>query len=211
MEAPPQVCLVMAFRNEAEHLPAVLASLGAQTFGRDRLSLIAVDDGSRDGSAEVVEVWLRESGWNGRVVRGESRCIASSLNLALTYVAADAYVVRIDAHSLYARDYVETVMTAFRDLPGDVWCVGGSPDPTAASTFGRALHAALFTNRMGLGSADYHRELVRPVASVYLGAWRPGILARLGGYDARWRANEDAEVAERICEAGGRVVRVPAH
>ncbi|HEY0381244.1 MAG TPA: glycosyltransferase [Candidatus Elarobacter sp.] len=210
MGPPVRVCLVMPFRNEAEHLSSVLASLRAQTYDPARVELIAIDDGSEDGGAALVEAWLRETGWNGRVIRAESRSIPSSLNRALAHVAPDAYVIRLDAHSLYAADYIATIMTAFDDLPADVWCVGGSADPTDSSRFGRALHAALFTNPMGLGNADYRREQMRPVSSVYLGAWRPGVLAKVGGYDTRWRANEDAELAERIREAGGIVVRVPA-
>ena len=205
-----RVCLIMTFRNEAEHLPSVLATLRAQRFDRARLELVAVDDRSGDGGAEIVETWLREACWTGSVIRANSRCIASSLNLALASVPPDAFVIRIDAHSLYAVDYVDTIMTAFDDLPADVWCVGGCADPTGASRFGRALHAALFTNPMGLGSADYHSAQIRPVSSVYLGAWRPGVLTAVGGFDTRWRANEDAELAERIREAGGIVVRVPA-
>jgi hypothetical protein len=64
---------------------------------------------------------------------------------------------------------------------------------------------------MGLGPAAYRNgDRVGPVASVYLGAWRPNVLQRLGGYDERWRANEDAELAQRIQAAGGDVVRIRA-
>jgi hypothetical protein len=103
-------------------------------------------------------------------------------------------------------------MNAFAALPADVWCVGGNHELTAPTTFGRALHAALFSSPMGFGPADYRTfDEVRPVTSVYLGAWRPGVLRKLHGYDERWRANEDAELAERVREAGGSVVRIPAH
>ncbi|MBC5809263.1 MAG: hypothetical protein GIW95_00170 [Candidatus Eremiobacteraeota bacterium] len=103
-------------------------------------------------------------------------------------------------------------MRAFAELPSNVWCVGGSPDAIAPpGDFSRTLHAALFRNPMGLGPADYRSsERVRPVQSVYLGAWRPGVLQTLGGFDPGWQANEDAELAERIRRAGGIVYRVPA-
>ncbi len=209
------VCLVMPFHNEAAHLPAVLESLAAQTDGGGRplrLTLIAVDDRSTDGGAAIVARWLGEAGWAGEVVAVDARNIASALNRGLTRVPADAYVIRVDAHTLYASDYVGTIMNAFATLPDGVWCVGGNHELSPPTTFGRALHAALFSSPMGFGPADYrHFEEIRPVSSVYLGAWRPGVLRKLHGYDERWRANEDAELAERIREAGGSVVRVPAH
>lgn len=205
----------MPFHNEAPHLPAVLASLGAQADGAGRplrLTLIAVDDRSTDGGAVIVERWLAESGWPGEVVPFDARNIASALNRGLARVPDDAYVIRVDAHTVYAPDYVATILNAFATLPADVLCVGGNHELTAPTTFGRALHAALFRSPMGFGPADYRTfDEVKPVSSVYLGAWRPGVMRALGGYDERWRANEDAELAERVREAGGEVVRVPAH
>jgi succinoglycan biosynthesis protein ExoA len=206
-----RVCLVMPFRNEAESLPAVLASVAAQRFDAERLMLIAVDDGSTDGSAALVERWLRSTSRDGRVVQARAGGIAAALNRGLASAPDDAIIVRIDAHTLYEPDYVATIVEAFRSLPDDVWCIGGASLPADGSTFGKRLHAALLSNVMGLGPADYRREAIRPVASVYLGAWRPGVLTALGGYDESWKANEDAELAARVREAGGRVVRVPAH
>ncbi|GAC1580957.1 MAG: hypothetical protein NVS3B7_15770 [Candidatus Elarobacter sp.] len=201
----------MPFLNEAAHLPDVLASLTEQTFPHERLRLVAVDNGSSDGSGELVRRWIDGGGIGGEVHREEARSIPRALNAALARVAPESYVVRIDAHTHYAPDYVAAIVAAFEELPSDVWCVGGSPEIVAPAGFGHALHAALFNNPMGLGPAAYRTtDRLGPVASVYLGAWRPGVLQRLGGYDERWRANEDAELAARIRAAGGRVVRVRA-
>jgi succinoglycan biosynthesis protein ExoA len=211
MEPDARVCLIMPFLNEVEHLPAVLQSLGAQTFAAERLALIAVDNGSSDGSAALVERWLHHGPVRGELQRVEPPSIPHALNAAIARVPTGSYVVRIDAHTRYAPDYVATIMTAFAQLGPEVWCVGGSPEAIAAAGFGTQLHAALFNNPMGLGPAAYRNAgRTGPVASVYLGAWRPGVLERVGGYDEAWHANEDAELAERIREAGGSVVRVEA-
>jgi glycosyltransferase involved in cell wall biosynthesis len=201
----------MPFLNEAASLPALLRSLDAQNFEHARLRLIAVDDGSSDGSAQLVEAWLATGDIAGEVIAAGERSIPRALNRALGLVPPGDYVVRLDAHTLYDPDYVMTLIRSFEMLPDDVWCVGGSCVPMPPAGFGKQLHAALFTSRMGLGPSDYqHSEELREVASVYLGAWRPGVLARTGGYDPAWRANEDSELAERVREAGGRVMRVPA-
>src|ERR1700682_2561534 len=211
MEQRARVCLVMCFRNEAEHLPAVLASLAAQTVAHDRLFLIAVDDASTDGGDAIVAGWLATGDIDGTLIRAEFASIPYALNRGLTAVGVDDYVMRLDAHTLYEPRYVEIMLDAFAALGEHVWCVGTSDTPLAPKEFGKALHAALFTNPMGLGPADFRSAgCVREVKSVYLGAWRPGALQRLGGYDVRWSANEDAELAERVRAAGGSVVRINA-
>ncbi|MBC5809262.1 MAG: glycosyltransferase [Candidatus Eremiobacteraeota bacterium] len=95
-----RVCLIMPFLDEARHLPAVLASLEAQTYDRDRLYLIAVDNGSMDGGSEVVRDWLARSDVAGQVIRTEVRSIPHALNRALAHVHPDDYVVRVDAHTI---------------------------------------------------------------------------------------------------------------
>ena len=49
---PPSVCLCIPVRDEARELPAALASWLAQDY--PRLSLLVVDDGSTDGSTEIL-------------------------------------------------------------------------------------------------------------------------------------------------------------
>lgn len=207
---PAGVSLIMPFLNEAPYLPEVLASLAAQTYPHERLRLIAVDNGSSDGGAAIVADWLARSGIRGEVVHVAERSIPRALNTALARVQPGSYVVRIDAHTRYAPDYIAMIVAAFAELPDTAWCVGGSPDIVAPPGLSTQLHASLFNNPMGLGPAAYRQtDRTGPVASVYLGAWRPGVLERAGGYDETWRANEDAELAQRLQATGGQVIRIP--
>lgn len=207
-----RIACVMPFFNEAHHLPGVLASLETQTLPYERLTFIGVDNGSQDGSDALFEEWLSRTGFDGRLVRATVRSIPFALNAGLGEVAATDIVVRLDAHTIYAPDYLATIDHAFATLPQDVWCVGGAPTPHLTETdYGRALGIALYSNPLGLGPADYRAAATttREVSTVYLGAWRPGVFARLGLFDERWQANEDCEFTERIRANGGRVFRVP--
>ncbi len=203
----------MPFLNEGPHLAAVLASLAKQSIDPARLFLIGVDNGSTDGGDVFFESWLATSAVAGRLVRDDVRSIPHALNRGLREVRTDDIVVRLDAHTLYAPDYLSTIDEAFATLPADVWCVGGAPTPHLGDEdYGRALGIALYSNPLGLGPADFRKtNLSGPVevSTVYLGAWRPGVLPRLGGFDERWAANEDCELTERIRSLGGRIVRIP--
>ena len=56
-EHRPTFSIVTAVYNVEAYLPDFIRSIEAQTFGLDRLQVIAVDDGSTDGSRAVVEAW----------------------------------------------------------------------------------------------------------------------------------------------------------
>ena len=209
----PRVACIIPFLDEARHLPAMLASLDAQTVARERVYVIGIDNGSRDGSDALFEHWLAQEQRGGELLRTTVRSIPHALNAGIAAARPDDVVVRLDAHTLYAPDYIATLVETLEALPPDVWCVGVSPKPApAVDGYSQALVAAMYANPVALGPADFRRDHRRPVevSTVYLGAWRPGVLQRFAGFDERWAANEDCELTERLRAAGGRIYRVPA-
>ena len=90
--AAPLVSMVMPVRDEAPYLTEALASLSAQTL--EDFEVLVVDDGSRDGSAEIAESHAREDP-RFRVLRRRQ----SGLVPALEHARAEAcgrYVARMD-------------------------------------------------------------------------------------------------------------------
>ncbi len=205
-----RVCIIMPVYNEAAHLPFVLRSLEMQSFDRGRLRVIAVDGGSIDGSAEMIDAWMKNNRLQGCVLCNPLRKIPISLNLALAHANEDEIIIRADAHTIYGETYVEDVVEALCRSDAEVACVGGAQLPVTGITFEQHVIEALYTNPMGLGGAGFRRgEDVREVDSVYLGAWRPGVLQKAGGFNESMDANEDGELAARLRERGFRIVRTP--
>jgi succinoglycan biosynthesis protein ExoA len=210
--AGSRVVIIMPVYNEARHLPRVLKSIGAQTFDRDRLFLIAVDGESDDESAELIRSFINRSKISGRVISNPRRRIPISLNLALQLVRNDDIVVRLDAHTIYGETYITDAVSWLERLPSDVACIGCAQLPVPGHTFSERLVESLYTNPLGLGGADFRLgNDVREVDSVYLGVWRPGVLAKSGGFNEAMEANEDGEITARIRALGYRVLRVPLH
>lgn len=71
-DSAPTFSVVTAVYGVADYLPDFIASLEAQTYPLDRVEVIAVDDGSVDGSAEILEAWARRRPDLVRVVRQEN-------------------------------------------------------------------------------------------------------------------------------------------
>lgn len=209
-QASGNVTLLMPIFNEAADLSDVLESLRAQTFVHSRIFVVLVDGGSTDGSRAIVKQWLDRGDIDGIVLDNPRRTIPSSLNLGIAAARPGDIIVRLDAHTTYEPTYVAQIVAAFDRLAADVGCVGGAVIPAREDRFDHALVAALYTNPMGLGGADFrHAREPRFVRSVYLGAWRPGVLEHVGGYDEAWHANEDGELAARMRRAGYRTYWLP--
>lgn len=202
--------LVVPAHNEAAHLPAVLASLAAQTLDRGGWRVVIVDDDSADATAEIAQTWLTTEGIAGEVIRVAARSIPRTLNAGIALARADECIVRLDAHTIYGPQYLASIDAAFTRLGEHVWMVGGAQIPAPAASFSHRLVVSLMNSRMGLGGAAFRTATApQQATSVYLGAFRPGVLARVGGYDERWQANEDAELAARIAASGGEIWWIP--
>jgi glycosyltransferase involved in cell wall biosynthesis len=89
----PAVSVLLPVRDARRTLPACLRSLRGQTL-RDH-EVIAVDDGSADGSGELLEAFARRDP-RLRVVRTPPRGLVAALNAALAH-ARGSLLARMDA------------------------------------------------------------------------------------------------------------------
>ncbi|MBI5597104.1 MAG: glycosyltransferase [Elusimicrobia bacterium] len=118
--AAPRVSVVIPCWNAAAFIEDTLATVAAQTF-RD-LEVVAVDDGSSDGTREAVERFLRSSGLRGRCIRQENMKIAGARNTGIR--AAEGELVSfLDHDDLWFPEKLETVLREFDAHPGtDLVC-----------------------------------------------------------------------------------------
>jgi hypothetical protein len=124
--------------------------------------------------------------------------------------ARNEVIVRADAHTRYAPDYVTTSVAAL--LASDAAVVGGPMRPVGVTPFGRAV-AAVTSSPFGVGPGRFHYSTEREVVdTVYLGTFRRSTILDAGGYDdetLQWAA-EDQELNFRIRARGGTILLDPA-
>jgi len=99
------VCLVTNY-NYADYLDECLASLAAQTRQFDRI--IIVDDGSNDGSREIIDRFCREHG-NAVPVYKNNGGQLSCFHATLEFISPDDLVFFMDADDIFPPDYLERV------------------------------------------------------------------------------------------------------
>ncbi|MFG2357571.1 glycosyltransferase family 2 protein [Streptomyces sp. NPDC048521] len=64
--------VIIPVYNAADHLPECLQSIAAQSIGFERLEIVAVDDGSTDGSGDLLDTWAERHPGRVRVVHQEN-------------------------------------------------------------------------------------------------------------------------------------------
>ncbi|HTL48918.1 MAG TPA: glycosyltransferase [Verrucomicrobiae bacterium] len=111
------VSVLMPSFNYARWLPEALASVMAQTF-RD-FELLAVDDGSRDGSVEILESWRARFPGKIRLLTHPGRAnqgLAASYRLALAHARGE-FTAFLEADDAWEPENLEKKIRALRDFP----------------------------------------------------------------------------------------------
>jgi len=132
------VSVIMPCFNEAHFLRTALDSILAQTFPHDQMEVLIVDGGSSDGSSSIVDEY------EGVIIRlllldNPRQHIAAALNIGLEAAHGD-FVVRMDAHTVYAADYVERCVEGLRRDVAEA--VGGCQQGRGLGFWGRTIAIA---------------------------------------------------------------------
>jgi cellulose synthase/poly-beta-1,6-N-acetylglucosamine synthase-like glycosyltransferase len=201
LEARPLCSIVIPCLNEARDIEAVVRGAMEQRYPPQQLEILVADGGSTDATREIV-ARLAEEDPRVQLVDNPGRFPSAGMNAGIRR-ARGAVIVRMDAHAAYAADYVLASVEALQQTGASN--VGGAARARHRSTFQRAVSAAL-SSPLAVGGSAY-RDATREgfVETVFNGAFRREVIDHVGLYDERARANEDAELNQRIIEAGGRV------
>jgi len=196
---PIAASVVLPTLNEREYITDCLDSLEAQDH-EGIAEILVVDGGSTDGTREMV----RSRGGMVRLVDNPKVTAAAAMNVGIAAAREDV-IVRVDAHAVYATDYVsQSLQTLVESGAG---LVGGRMRPIGRTAFGRAV-AAVTSSPFGMGPGRFHyATAAQDVETAWLGTYRRSTVTDVGGYDEtelQWAA-EDQELNYRLRRAGHRI------
>ncbi len=118
-----KVSVVVPVYNTAEYLSECLDSLVGQSIGLDAIQVVVVDDGSTDGSAEVIRAYAERYPKNLVCLRQENAGQGAARNLGLARCEGE-YVGFMDSDDFADADMYETMCEATRAADADM-CVCG--------------------------------------------------------------------------------------
>ena len=202
----PTVALLVAVRNEADHIDAVLSSLATQTYPRDRLVIAVIDGESTDDTRERVMRWS-ERDERIMLLGNPDRVMPAGLNIGIRSTRSEVVGV-IGGHSGVAEDYVERAVAAL--MRTGAWGVGGRVVRVGTTPVQRTIARAA-SSPIGVGDSSYNYSTVPGWAeTAYPGMWPRWVFEQIGLFDPAMVSNEDNELSSRILEAGGRIWYEPS-
>ncbi len=191
----PVTVIVPAY-NERECITATVRSLVASDYD---VEVIVVDDGSSDGTADVVKGLGLP---NVRIIRRSNGGKAAALNTGLAH-ASHALVVMLDGDTIVERHTIRRLVQPFAD-PAIGAVAGNAKVANRSKLLGRWQHIE-YVIGFNIDRRVYDLWQCMPTVPGAVGAYRLAALREVGGISSDTLA-EDTDLTMALCCAGWRIV-----
>ena len=194
----PAVSIVMPAYNVEPYVGEAIRSALAQTYSD--FELIVVDDGSKDGTADVVRRRAREDP-RIHLVQHANRGLAGARNSALR-AARGAFIALLDSDDLWEPDFLAEQMAILEARPdvdivtGNGWMLGGP------------RHGELARPCPDMRAQPDLAAILGDERAVFvMSVFRRRVYEGVGEFDETMRTNEDYDFWLRAAIAGFRFAR----
>ncbi len=197
----PFVSVVLACRNEAADIGSCVNSILKQETPSGGFEVLIADGMSTDGTREFLNK-MAEKHPQIRVIENPGRIVSTGLNAAIR-AARGEIIVRMDAHTVFAPDYIKQCVAVLERTGADN--VGGPARTTTETAMERAI-ATAYHSPFSVGGARFHDVNYEGyVDTVTYGCWKRSHFEKVGYFDEELVRNQDDEHNLRITRSGGKI------
>jgi Glycosyltransferases, probably involved in cell wall biogenesis len=200
-DSDPGISVVVPCRNERCEIENAVLSILSQEPPPGGFEVIVADGMSDDGTRIILSKLAEESD-RLRIVDNPAGIVPTALNIAIRQARGNI-IIRMDAHTGYAPDYIRRCVEALTETAADN--VGGPWVARGQGLIGRAISAAFESPFCAGGARGHDPNYSGPVDTVYLGCWRREVFAKVGLFDEELVRNQDDEFNLRLTRAGGKI------
>lgn len=120
----PAITILIAAYNEAESIVDTIASIEAQGYP-GQMDVIVIDDGSSDGTADLVAALVRQHAWLTLMRMPKNGGKAKALNYGLMAAKA-SLVITVDADSYLYQSALQSIVERYFEDPRNTRAVAGT-------------------------------------------------------------------------------------
>ena len=202
------ISIICPIYNEEKYIAKCIESIMHQDFPKGKLEVLFVDGMSKDRTREIINSYLPKCPYI-RVLDNPMKIVPYAMNKGILEAKGEV-IIRIDAHTIYEKNYFSTLVKRLYDLGADNVGAVCKTDVLNKNSKTLAIREVL-SNRFGVGNSIFRTGIdrVMEVDTVPFGCWRREVFDKYGLYDVRLVRNQDIELNKRILRGGGKIFIVP--
>lgn len=207
-----EVAVIIPTLNEELYIEKCIDSIKTQTYPFEKMDVMIIDGGSKDRTRDIVtEISKIEP--NVRLINNPGKIQSVAFNIGVKNSDAPI-VIRLDAHALYDRRYVEVCVKNATNVANYEYGNVGGKCTISRQHESVIADANVILNRMrfGIGGASFRvaNEKDDTVDSVPFGCFRREVIDKVGLMNEALPRGEDNEYNYRIRAAGYKILFDPS-
>ncbi|MGB5105943.1 MAG: glycosyltransferase family 2 protein [Candidatus Zixiibacteriota bacterium] len=194
----PNVSIILAIRNEAEHLDDCLRALINLDYPKDNIEILLVDGMSDDATPEIVATWGSQDR-RIRALQNPKRSVSCGMNIGLE-AAKSEHILWVSGHAILQPGHIKQCLAAMERTGASA--VGGVLTTRGTTVIGK-INAAVLSHPFGVGGGA-HRIGGRSgwVKVVTMALYRKEAIVAAGGFDESLPRSQDNDLHHRMNKLG---------
>jgi glycosyltransferase involved in cell wall biosynthesis len=202
-----EISIVVPIYNEEKYIQSCLDSIINSDYDKEKLEVLLVDGGSNDKTVEIIKEYQKKYSFF-KLLHNPKKIVPVAMNIGIKNAKGE-YIIRLDAHSMYPKDYFKKLIFYHKKLNADN--VGGVviTEVKNKNNISNSIKNVL-SDRFGVGSAFRSGvKEIQEVDTVPFGCYKRELFDKVGLYGERLVRNQDIELNKRIKNSGGKIYLIP--
>jgi glycosyltransferase involved in cell wall biosynthesis len=204
----PKISIIIPTLNEEKYIKSCIDSILDSTYDKDNMEILIIDGMSSDKTREIIHSYIQKYNFI-KLIDNVKKIVPVAMNIGIKQAKGE-YIVRLDAHALYPKDYFSKLIKWHKKLDADN--LGAIIKTKVKNNTSKANSIAkVLSCKFGVGNSDFRVGVDEPkeVDTVPFGCYKKDVFEKYGLYDERLVRNQDIELNRRIISKKGKVYLVP--
>jgi len=202
------ISIIIPILNEEKYIEKCLDSILDSDYPKESMEVLLIDGGSQDKTIEIIKTYQQKYPFF-KLLHNQQKIVPVAMNIGIKEAKGE-YIIRLDAHSSYPKEYFSKLIKYHHKLNASN--VGGIVNTDVKNKTIKANSIKLvLSHPLGVGNSDFRVGVdeVKEVDTVPFGCYPKSVFEKYGLYDERLVRNQDIELNKRIINGGGKIYLVP--
>lgn len=203
-----KITIIIPTLNEEKYITGCLDSILESTYSKENMEVFVVDGMSDDRTREIVHQYENKYDFI-TLLDNPYKIVPKAMNIAIAKAAGE-YIIRLDAHSKFPKNYFSKLIQYSKELNADNIGTAIITEVKNRNRKSISIKRAL-SHKFGVGNSDFRigAEGIKEVDTVPFGCFKKSTFVKYGLYDERLIRNQDIELNKRIINGGGKIYLIP--
>ena len=203
-----KISTIIPCYNEERYIASCLDSILGSDIDFSSYEVILIDGDSSDKTVKIIQEYQKKYDFI-KLLHNPKKIVPISMNLGIKEAKGD-YIVRLDAHASYPKNYFSKLLEYLIKLKADNV---GSVIKTEVKNKNKKSNSIkeVLSHPLGVGNSDFRTgtKEIKEVDTVPFGFYRKEVFQKYGLYNEKLIRNQDIELNKRIKKGGGKIYLIP--